>query len=361
MSLFLEKLSLLNFKNHVEIDFDLDPDINAFCGKNGAGKTNILDAIYALCHTKSFLNPTDSNLIRFEQDYFLLQGKLDKNTEKHQISLGYKKGQKKRLKLNSKNIERFASFIGFIPAVVIAPSDRDLIHEGSEFRRKFFDSILSIFDNQYLEDILDYALVLKNRNALLKKMQESRNRDFSYLEIWDEKMVALSERILPKRIALLEEFNPLFKDIYKDISGVDEAAEIIYQGNISENGLLKDLIEARDKDLRLGYSSVGLHKDDMQFSLDGKAVKKFGSQGQQKTFLLALKLTNYQILSQHTGLKPLLLLDDLFDKLDASRVTYLLKLISDERFGQIFISHTSGDELAETLGQASLKAKIFEL
>ena len=245
--------------------------------------------------------------------------------------------------------------------MVIAPSDRDLIHEGSEFRRKFFDSILSIFDNQYLEDILDYALVLKNRNALLKKMQESRNRDFSYLEIWDEKMVALSERILPKRIALLEEFNPLFKDIYKDISGVDEAAEIIYQGNISENGLLKDLIEARDKDLRLGYSSVGLHKDDMQFSLDGKAVKKFGSQGQQKTFLLALKLTNYQILSQHTGLKPLLLLDDLFDKLDASRVTYLLKLISDERFGQIFISHTSGDELAETLGQASLKAKIFEL
>ncbi len=359
--MLIEHLSLLNFKNHAERNFDLDPQINAFCGRNGAGKTNILDAIYALCHTKSFLNPADTQLIKFGSDYFLLQCKLKRDEEIHQISLGYKRGQKKRLKQNSKTIERFASFIGFMPAVVIAPSDRDLIHEGSEFRRKFFDSILSVYDAEYLDDILSYAALLKNRNALLKQMQESRSRDLSQLEVWEDRMVMYAHKILPKRKALLEEFNPVFSKIYQDIAAAEEQPQINYDQSSSVEDFAEKLKAAREKDLRLGYTSVGLHKDDMSFELDEKPVKKFGSQGQQKTYLLALKLANYQVLCEHAKQKPLLLLDDLFDKLDQTRVTYLMKLIAHDNFGQIFITHTQAADLETILANAGLEAKIFEI
>ncbi|WP_170227109.1 DNA replication/repair protein RecF [Luteibaculum oceani] len=357
----LSKLSIINFKNHLEAEYDLGDRINAFCGENGAGKTNVLDAIYALCYTKSFLNTIDSQLVNFESDFFLIQGGIEKDNAQYPVSLGFKKGQKKVLKLVGKPVEKFSEYVGFFPAVVIAPSDRDLIHEGSEFRRRFIDGIIANYDRAYLEALLKYQGVVRNRNALLKQMQTGGKRDYEYLSVWDEQLVQLTDQILPKRHALLEKFAPIFKEYYRQISNANEEPNIKYQPGISENGLATDLRSNLEKDLRLGYTSVGLHKDDFTFSLNNKPIKKFGSQGQQKTYLLALKLTNYQILSDNAGVLPFLLLDDIFDKLDQNRVSYLLKLIGEGNFGQIFISHTNLQELEEILGNAKLEAKFFSL
>lgn len=351
----------MNFKNHAERELEFASGINAFCGFNGTGKTNILDAIYCLCHTKSFLNPADTQLVQFDSPFFLLQAKIEKEQTPHKISLGLKKGQKKQLKRNGKTIDRFYEYIGFLPAVMVAPTDRDLIHEGSEHRRKFFDGILATYDNRYLEDLIHYQQAVKNRNAVLKNMWEKHDKNPTYLEVWNEKLQDLSKKLLPKRLELVDAFLPTFSKLYKEISRVDEEIHLDYQQSISEAGLMQDLASNLDKDLRLGYTSVGLHKDDMLFLLNGKPIKKYGSQGQQKTLLLALKLAHYQILAQKSSTKPLLLLDDIFDKLDANRVSFLLQLINEDTFGQIFLTHTGADDLERILEGANLHAKIFNL
>ncbi len=360
-ALEIKQLNILNFKNHAERNLEFRSGINAFCGFNGTGKTNILDAIYCLCHTKSFLNPADTQLIQFDAPYFLLQAKVQKEDSDHKISLGLKRGQKKQLKRNNKTIDRFYEYIGFLPAVMVAPTDRDLIHEGSEHRRKFFDGIISSYDNTYLEELLQYQQAVKNRNAVLKSMWEKRDKNPMYLEVWNDKLQALTEKLLPKRLELIGNFLPVFSKLYKEISRVDEDIHLDYQQSISSQGLLHDLENSLEKDLRLGYTSVGLHKDDMLFLLNGKPIKKYGSQGQQKTLLLALKLAHYQILATQANTKPLLLLDDIFDKLDSNRVSYLLQLINEDTFGQIFLTHTGAEDLERILDSAQLEAKIFTL
>ncbi|MGB0165299.1 MAG: DNA replication/repair protein RecF, partial [Luteibaculum sp.] len=357
----ISKLTLIQFKNHESAEFELSPGLNTFVGQNGSGKTNILDAIYCLCYTKSFLNPVDSQLIHHAHGFYMLQGMFHKQEDPIKVSLGLKKGQKKQLKQNQKTLDRLADHIGFAPAVLIAPSDRDLIHEGSEYRRKFFDSILSTYDSAYLQDLLQYQQAIKNRNATLKQMVERRSRDASYLEVWDSQVIALSEKLIPKREVLVKEFLPLFQSLYQEISKGNETADITWNAAISEEGLEMDLKRSVERDLKLGYTTKGLHKDDFDLSLDGQPIKKFGSQGQQKTFLLAMKLANYKLLQEKTGSTPLLLLDDIFDKLDHQRVKHLLKLIHDEEFGQIFLTHTQKEELEAILALEDLQAKIFSL
>ena len=359
--MFLEKLHLLNFKNYEEADLDLSPKINLFLGNNGVGKTNLLDALFYLAFCKSFFNPVDSQLIRQDQKFMVLQGSFHKNGKIENIYCGLKKGQKKQFKKNKKPYERLADHIGFIPMVMISPSDSQLILEGSDVRRRFIDLIISQFNRSYLEHLIQYNRALSQRNRLLKKFMEVRKFDEAALEIWDEQLFRYGEPIFKARKEFIEDFVTLFQSHYQYISQQKESVSLAYESQLNEVEFSKLIIEHRDKDRRLTYSTAGVHKDDLVFEIKGMPLKKFGSQGQQKTFLLALKLAQAEFLKNQMEVTPILLLDDIYDKLDNKRVEQLMEVVQQDWFGQVFISDTHLERLPKIFKELKADFKSFHI
>ena len=336
----LTSLSLINFKNYSEAQIALSDGINVFVGDNGAGKTNLLDAIYYLCFCKSFLNPVDSQNIRGDEKFFLIQGMYEKEEKNIEISCSVQHGQKKKVKKNKKEYERLSEHIGLFPAVVISPYDTNLISEGSDTRRKFIDSIISQFDRTYLETLQRYNKVLEQRNALLKQFYDHRIFDAETIDVWDVQLIDLGKIIHEKRQNFLTEFIPVCQKYFDLIANKKEIVGIEYRSQLNECDFKSELKKNERKDMSTGYTSVGIHKDDLVLVIHDQPIKKFGSQGQQKSFLIALRLAQFEIVSRLLNMKPILLLDDIFEKLDSNRSHTFLQKTMAEYPGQVIITDT---------------------
>ena len=359
--MILKSLSLLNYKNFDAYSVKFDAKINCFVGPNGVGKTNVLDAIYHLSFGKSYFNPIASQNIKHNEDFFVVDGVYKKNDRDEKIIVSLKRGQKKIIKRNGKSYERFSEHIGFLPLVIISPSDRDLIIEGSDTRRKFIDGVISQSDKNYLECLLNYSKILSQRNALLKYFSLNNNFNKDTLDVYNQQLNEYGNNIHYKRKLFLETFIPIFKSRYKSISNDNENVDLSYNSQLNESSLLELFKSNINKDRMLQYTSVGTHKDDLDFSIKGFPVKKFASQGQQKSFLIALKLAQFDFIKRQSGVTPILLLDDIFDKLDEQRVSQIIKLVDDENFGQLFISDTHADRTKNAIKSVHQSYQIFQL
>ena len=357
----LKNLHLVNYKNYEEADISLSSGINCFVGKNGAGKTNILDAVHYLSMCKSYMNVIDRQNIRFEQPFFVIQGDWFKEETTTNIHCAVKVGAKKVFRRNKKEYEKLADHIGQFPAVMISPYDRDLISEGSDLRRKWMDGIISQFDRKYLDDIQKYAKVLQQRNALLKNMAEHRLFDRESIEVWNMQMVQLGERIFEHRKEFLASFIPIFQKHYDSIGNESEQVSLAYRSQLNDGDFGQLLLNAERKDAQMRYSTVGTHRDDLIFEIKGHPVKKFGSQGQQKSYIIALRLAQYEWLKAQLSVTPVLLLDDIFDKLDQTRVERLMKLVHDQFFGQVLVSDTDEERVRDIFAKNELESKLFRV
>jgi len=358
----LNSLSLINYKSFESADFVMDEKINCFVGKNGKGKTNVLDAIYHLAFAKSYFNPMTVQNINHEADFFVINGKFEKDEKEENVVVSAKRGHKRIVKRNGKIYDKISDHIGLLPLVIISPADRDLIIEGSETRRKFLDGVISLDNNRYLTSLIHYNKLLQQRNALLKYFAANRKFDSDALAVYDEQLVPLGTYIHKERVAFLDRFTPIFKDFYTQISrSAQETVTIEYKSDFNEADPSAVFKEAQQKDLQVQYSTVGTHKDDLLFSLDQHPIKKYGSQGQQKSFLTALKLAQFEFIKNESGTVPILLLDDIFDKLDEDRVSQLIAMVNDEQFGQLFISDTHRDRTENVIKNVNQSYKMFEL
>ena len=359
--MFLKELSLTNYKNFESLKFSFDTKIICFVGLNGVGKTNILDSIYHLSYTKSYFNPIPSQNIKHGETFFFISGRYMIHDKEENILVSLKKGDKKIIKRNNKLYKKFSDHIGKIPLVLISPDDRNLIIEGSETRRKFIDGIISQTDKEYLNNLIDYNKTLKQRNALLKMFYDNSENIRKTIDIYDRQLSSDAQKIFDKRREFLNEFIPIFKSRYKELSNDKENVEIKHSSDISpDQNLYKLLKNSLEKDLRFQYTTKGIHKDDLNLSLDNFPIKKYGSQGQQKTFLIAMKLAQFDYLSKLDS-KPILLLDDIFDKLDDSRVKQIINLVNQEKFNQIFISDTNKTRSENIIKKVNKSYKIFEI
>lgn len=359
--MFLKKLSLLHYKNLESATFEFDPKINCLVGHNGVGKTNVLDSIYHLSFGKSYFNPITSQNINHGSDFFVVEGEFEKNEKEEHILVSAKRGQKKVIKRNNKPYEKFSDHIGFIPTVIISPADRDLIIEGSETRRKFIDGVISQSDPVYLNQLIQYGKIVAQRNSLLKYFAANRTFERDTLEVYNMQLSELGQSLFEKRKIFLQEFIPIFNKRYADITKNKEPVDITYKSQLFEKDLDKLLEENLQKDMALQYTSVGTHKDDLNFEIDGHPIKKFGSQGQQKSFLVALKLAQFDFIKEISKVNPILLLDDIFDKLDEQRVAHIVALVATDQLGQIFISDTHADRTENVVRQSEQSYKIFKL
>lgn len=359
--MFLKKISLFNYKNFSEASFEFDTKINCFVGKNGIGKTNVLDAIYHLSYGKSYFNPLAVQNIKHGEEFFVIDGDFEKNERTEQIVCSLKKNQKKILKRNGKQYEKFSDHIGFIPLVIISPADRDLIVEGSETRRKFIDSVISQLDANYLQELIQYQKVLVQRNALLKYFALNHVFENDTLSIYNEQLNGLGKRIFEKRTKFITDFIPVFNKHHQIITGSEETVQLVYESQLFEKNLLALLEENINKDRALHYTSVGIHKDDLSFEINQYPIKKFGSQGQQKSFLIALKLAQFEFIKKLSGVKPILLFDDIFDKLDETRVEKIIEMVNNDIFGQLFISDTHPERTESIVKSTHQSYKIFNL
>ncbi len=360
--MFLKQLKFTNFKNYEEGEMQFSPKINCFIGNNGVGKTNILDSIYYLSFCKSYFNTIDSQNIRHTQDFFAIHGYYQSQSggsEKVQCLL--KPNKKKSFKLNDKEYDRLADHIGLIPLVMISPYDRDLINNHSDVRRKYLDGVISQFDGIYLNNLLQYNKALQQRNALLKSFAEQRYFDQSLLEMWNTKMVVLGTQIYEKRQKFVEEFIPIFQKYFKLISREKEVVHLKYESQLRERSFDELLEGALEKDRIIRYTSVGIHKDDLEFTIGDHPIKKYGSQGQQKSYVIAIKLAQFEFMKQLKEQKPILLLDDIFDKLDDERVEQIIKLVNEDEFGQVFITDTQKERVEHIFRNNSMDHKIFKI
>lgn len=361
ISVFLKKISIINYKNILDKEYELDPKINCFVGDNGVGKTNILDAVYHLSMGKSYFNVKNDQLINRGKDYMLVDGVFELNNKNESIVFSLKIGEKKVLKRNGKPYKKFSNHIGLIPVVLISPYDNDLINEGSSERRKFIDSIISQNDKEYLINLIAYTRVIQNRNKLLKQYNRSVDFDLDTIKVYDDQIYKLSEPIFKARDKFIKEFTPLVLEKYKHISDDKEKISIEYKSDLINNNIENLIKDSFQKDVILQYTSVGLHKDDFVFNIDENRIKRFGSQGQQKSFLIALKLAQFDYLKNETGNSPILLMDDVFDKLDLMRVKRIVEIVNSTNFGQLFLSDTDKERIEKVLSSLNLSSKIFEV
>ena len=357
--MYLQQLSVINFKNYEEAELTLSEGVNAFTGNNGAGKTNLLDAIHYLSLCKSYFNPIDSQQIRQGADFFIITGTFSKNDQQEAVACSVKRNQKKQFKRNKKDYQRLADHIGLLPLVMVSPYDINIIIEGSEERRKFIDNVISQTDNAYLDELIIYNKILANRNGLLKLIAETGRYDPHLVDVLDEQLVISGIRIFEKRKRFMETFTDTFNSHYRYISNEAERVELIYESQLLTDDFGTLLSKNLERDRVLERTTAGIHKDDLQFLIHGMPMKKFGSQGQQKSFLIALKLAQYSFLYQVKGFKPLLLLDDIFDKLDDQRVTKLMEMVSNNDFGQVFITDTSINRVNHIFNQIGVEIKLF--
>lgn len=358
--MILKKLSIINYKNIREASLELSPNINCLIGSNGMGKTNILDAIYYMSFCKSHTSTPDSQLIRHDQEFFVLDATYeDSEGNDEQVYCGMKRGTRKHFKRNKKEYKRLSQHIGLIPLILISPSDTSLIDGGSETRRRFMDIVISQYRPEYMDALIRCNNATQQRNALLKMETEP---DVSLMELWEEEMAREGERLYAMRTDFIERLKPIFQSIYDKISGQHETVSLNYTSHCQRGALLDVIRRDRHKDRAVGYSLHGVHRDDLEMIIDGYPLRREGSQGQSKTFVIAMKLAQFDFLCNTASqTKPLLLLDDIFDKLDASRVEQIVRLVSSDQFGQIFITDTNRDHLDEILSHSTLDHRIFHV
>ena len=359
--MFIKNLKLFNFKNHSEKSFDFSPEINCFVGNNGAGKTNILDALHYLSMAKSFLGNLDAQNILHESDFFAIEAEIQGEEKNDIIKVQLPKEGKKIIKKNDKTYERIADHIGFLPSVMISPYDANLISDSSESRRKFLDAMISQTDSDYLFALIQYQKTLQQRNALLKYFAKNRTFDLDSLEIYNEPLNKFGTQIFEKRQRFVASILPTIQHFYEIISKGNEKVTVIYESNLNEQNFEEILSENLEKDRVLTYTSRGIHKDDLRFEMNGNLIKKFGSQGQQKSFLIALKLAQIKRIKDITNKNPILLLDDIFDKLDDNRVSQLIELVNQQNFGQIFITDTHRERTESVVKRINEESKIFQI
>jgi DNA replication and repair protein RecF len=359
----LEKLTLYNFKNYEDAALELSPEVNCFFGLNGSGKTNLLDAIYYLSLTKSASNASDPQNIRQGESQFFIKGQFLTQKNHTEILCSFIQGSKKLMSEDGYEYKRMSEHIGKYPLVLIAPNDIELIWDGSEQRRKFFDGLLSQMDHSYLENLITYSQILRQRNGMLKLFSERGSVDQDLLDSYDYKLIPAANFIHSTRKSFLTKYHPLFEKWYKQLAGKEskESVSIRYRSDLEEVDFAELLKKNLQRDVMLQRTTTGIHRDDFLFALNTGELKKFGSQGQQKSFLIGLKLAEFQILEQSVKKKPLLLLDDIFDKLDDLRIIKLMSLVSDGNFGQIFITDARSGRSREILKEAGVKARIFEV
>lgn len=358
--MWLKRISILNYKNLEQVDLAFSRKMNCIIGRNGMGKTNLMDAVYYLSFCKSATNPVDSQNICHDQDFFVVQGFYETDDgDPEEVYCGLKRRQKKQFKRNKKEYTRLSDHIGLIPLVMVSPADSLLIAGGSEERRRFMDVVISQFDREYLDALIRYNKALLQRNTLLKAEVEPEEE---LMAVWEEAMAAFGEVVYRKRREFIDEFIPVFQSYYSYISQGREQVSLAYESHAAEGNLLELLAASRQRDRIMGYSLKGVHKDDLIMQLGDFPIKREGSQGQNKTYLIALKLAQFEFLKRtgsHTT--PIVLLDDIFDKLDASRVEQIVKLVAGDSFGQIFITDTNRDHLDKILKKIEGDYKLFEV
>ena len=361
ISNYLNKLSVINYKNVEDKEFVFDNKINCLVGNNGVGKTNILDSIFHLCIGKSYFNLRNDQIINKKKDFMLIEGDFICNDKNEKIVCSLKRGGKKVLKRNNKAYKKLSGHFGLIPVVLISPYDTDLINDGSLERRKFIDSIISQNNKTYLNQLIDYNKIIQNRNKLLKNSNYNTKSNLEMIDVYDNELIKLSSPIHEIRKSFIDEFEPYFIEKYKQISSETENVSITYKSDLHEKSMKELLKDSLKKDFILQYTSSGIHKDDLIFNIDSHSIKKFGSQGQQKSFIIALKLAQFEYLKEKTSSSPILLMDDIFDKLDFNRVKNIVNIVNDTSFGQLFISDTDGDRIEKILNTLNLSSKIFNL
>ena len=359
--MFIKTLKIINFKNHSEKSFDFSSEINCFVGNNGAGKTNILDALHYISMGKSFLGNSDFQNIKEDENFFSIESEIEGEEKNDIIKILLQKETKKIIKKNEKTYERMADHIGFLPSVMISPYDANLISDGGESRRKFLDAMISQTDSEYLFNLIQYQKTLQQRNALLKYFQKNRTFDIDSLEIYNEPITKFGTQIFKKRQLFVEAILPTIQHFYTIISKGNEKVTVIYESDLNEDNFENLLTKNLEKDRQLTYTSKGIHKDDLRFEMNGNLIKKFGSQGQQKSFLIALKLAQIKRIKEITNKNPILLLDDIFDKLDDNRVSQLIELVNEQNFGQIFITDTHKERTESVVKRINEESKIFEI
>ncbi|MGN0010219.1 MAG: DNA replication/repair protein RecF, partial [Marinilabiliaceae bacterium] len=340
-------------------DLTMSAGVNCLVGENGAGKTNILDAIYYLSFCKSLSGLTDSLNIRHEEPFFVVQGTYDAPSGREEVYCGFKRGQKKQFKRNKKEYQRLSDHIGLLPLVVISPADEALISESAEARRKYADGVISQCDKTYMESLMAHNRLLTQRNILLKQMAASERPDLGLLDVYDQQIAHHGNIISAKRREFVEWLKPVVTNLYNQISDGHEDVGMAYATCLDRYDLYGGLVEARPRDLILGYTSRGVQKDDIEITMDGYQIKRVGSQGQRKSFVIALKLAQYHYLTERKATRPLLLLDDVFDKLDSSRGDRLIAMMASDDFGQTFITDTDMARLKDVLGKVGKDYKIF--
>ena len=358
--MILSQISVLNYKNIRAANLSFSPNVNCLIGHNGEGKTNLLDAIYYLsfCHS-SFTN-IDSQVITHDQDFFVIEGNfLNETGDKESVYAGMKRGSRKHFRRNKKEYKRFSEHIGLIPLIFVSPHDSALVDGGGEERRKLMDMVISQYDKRYLDALNSYNKALQQRNALLKMEQEP---DPSLMDIWEKEMAEKGQVVFEKRSSFVDEFIPVFQNIYKKISGERETVTLRYTSHGQRGDLLDVIQRDRLKDRIVGYSLHGIHRDDLEMQVGGYPLKREGSQGQTKTYMMALKLAQFDFLKRTASqTTPLLLLDDIFDKLDAHRVEHIVDMVSGGTFGQIFITDTNRDHLDEILRHSGKDYRLFQV
>ena len=359
--MYLKKLALTNFKNYELNELEFSPKINCFVGNNGVGKTNILDAIHYLSLTKSFFNSIDSISIKHGEDYFIVRGTFVRDDEEDQIYCAFQKQKQKLLKRNGKEYKKLSDHVGRYPVVMISPADSALITEGSEDRRKFMNKIISQYSAEYLDSVLKYSKALQQRNKFLKDINTSGNFDPDVLAIWDAQLVKYGSYVYNEREVLINELIPVFQEYYSLISSGKESVKLKYRSHLSEGNFAETLQNSFNKDRYLEYTTIGIHKDDLLLEMNDFLVKSLGSQGQQKSYLVALKLAKFDYIKRKAGFSPILLLDDIFDKFDSERVEQIIRLVGNHRFGQIFITDTHQNRLKDILSSHKTDYKLFRI
>lgn len=359
--MLFKNLSLLNFKNFETLELDFSDGLNFFVGHNGAGKTNILDALYYLSMTKSSINAVDSSNIKFEERYFMIKSKVEIKNKKHIVSCSTQLGKKKEIRVNKKEHEKLSQHIGIFPLVMISPNDTDLIYDSNEIRRKFFDSAISQSNNIYLQHLIAYNFALKNRNALLKQFNDIGKIDSDLLQTYTMQLIENGKPIYKERKKYLVQFLDLFNAHYSSLHSLGEPVSIAYESQFKAENIEQQFKKSLQKDMILQRTCIGVHKDIFQFIIYDKPLKRHGSQGQQKSFLIALKLAQFDLLKEQKKIKPALLLDDVFDKLDDERMHKLLKKVTSNNYGQLFITDARPERTLKVLEKNNLSARIFEV
>lgn len=357
----LQKLSVINFKNYSDAELLLCSKVNCFAGNNGVGKTNLLDAIHYLSLCKSFFNNIDSQNIKHDQDFAIVQGTFFRGDTEDDVYCGIQRNKRKIFRRNKKEYNKLADHIGLFPLVMISPADSSLIMEGGEERRRFINSVIAQYDKNYIEHLLQYNKALAQRNKLLKEISDNPGYDKDMLGVWDEQLIYYGEKIFHSRSEFIRNIQPVFKDYYKFISAGRESVSLVYESQLMSNNMKTLLDSSIRKDLLLQYTTNGIHKDDLQMNLGDYMIKKTGSQGQQKTFQVALKLAKFGFIKKVSGVCPILLLDDIFDKFDTLRVEQIIKLVINEEFGQIFITDTNEEHLSTILQRLNSEHKVFRI